>query len=379
LTARECLCRAAGASSVAALLDQEAQAVSATAPRSLLGCRQGDRLADVHQSILRASAAEARNQAAATALELYYRLMEAQRRWQLVQDSLQQLTDALDKSADLERHGLKLPVDAEEFRRQKLQLEADQVQLQVAIERLDGDLRRALGWGAHAGGGPLWPATDFEVCADPMDVHEVVSLGLAGRPELVQLRQLEHQLDGQTLPAVRQLLRASNGLLGGAEQRARPCRPAVLQKVKQCLGADPPDLVARRQQLARYRADREQAIALEIHQAVRAVQGQTQVVFLARARAASWQKKVQELEERRAQGLVSFAETTQTNLEWSRARGDVLQAVTVWQLARVKLKQALGLLVQECSESSGQWSVVSEEQVEYQSPPAAGKRCFPDH
>src|SRR5207302_1699969 len=94
--------------------------------------------------------------------------------------------------------------------------------------------------------------------------------------------------------------------------------------------------------------DRERAAVMEIRQAASALACQAQLVVLARQRVESFHVRVKEMEDKSKQGLASFVEVTQAHLEWLRARGDLIKEVMAWHIARVKLKQAQGILAAEC-------------------------------
>ena len=63
-----------------------------------------------------------------------------------------------------------------------------------------------------------------------------------------------------------------------------------------------------------------------------------------RERVEDWGRRVRDLEERRGQGIGSFADLLKARLEWLKARGDLVKEVTAWERGFVKLKQDQGLL-----------------------------------
>jgi outer membrane protein TolC len=108
------------------------------------------------------------------------------------------------------------------------------------------------------------------------------------------------------------------------------------------------DISTRRAQLSEYLNERENAVAEEIRQAATALNNRTQLVALASARERSWAEKVNDIRSRQQQGLASFAEVASANLDWFKARGDVIQEVMAWHIAWVKLRQAQGLFPSDC-------------------------------
>src|SRR5262249_14436345 len=112
LAALECQCHAARAATPADLL-QPAQAAVAEEAAAAGQCHsdQAERQAKFKQTILAYLALEDRNRTAAQALDAYYRLGEAEASWDLVQQALTRVGDALTKARDLKARGLAVPVD----------------------------------------------------------------------------------------------------------------------------------------------------------------------------------------------------------------------------------------------------------------------------
>jgi hypothetical protein len=172
---------------------------------------------------------------------------------------------------------------------------------------------------------------------------------LARRPELLLLRAVLQELDAGSLPAARDLLRSVEPLLGASHHLPLITALALLHVH---IG-NRAELETRRSQLAAYLRDREAAVADEVRQAAIALRLRTQIVAVAWAREKSWEEKAKEVQSRQKQGLASFAEMTSTTLDLLKSRGDVIQEVTAWHIARAKLRQAQGLLAAECASGPG--------------------------
>ena len=112
------------------------------------------------------------------------------------------------------------------------------------------------------------------------------------------------------------------------------------------------DAEAVRQQILTYEAEREQQIASDIRRDVRQIAIQTEILILARRRAADNQRRVEELSEKQAKGISSFADVAEARLEWLKARGTVVEAAATLLIYKVKLREDQGLLVAECSTGS---------------------------
>jgi hypothetical protein len=116
--------------------------------------------------------------------------------------------------------------------------------------------------------------------------------------------------------------------------------------LEMCKGQTDADTV--RPQILAYESEREEQIAGDIRRDVRLLTIQTEILILARRRAADNQRRVEEITERQAKGLSSFAETAEARLEWLKARGTVVEAAASLLIHKVKLRQDQGLLAAEC-------------------------------
>lgn len=340
LTARECQCLAAAASSSGNLLDEERKAVS----EHEYWCAKAQKLADVKESILLHAALEARNQSAGSALVLFYRLGEAEARWELLQESIREIDAGLAKTRDLSKQGLKVSLDVEELVRQRMTFQADVTQLQLAIAQINSELRRLLNFEECRDDWRFWPVIDFNAPLEPLSMEAAVHDGLSQRPQLKLLRILPDDLDARTLPAVQAMLRSFNGLLGMSE----PQRPQGTLLLAFLSAADRTELDKSQRQLQQYRDERERTITQDIQQAVRTVHAQIELVVLARERVRIRKQQLTVLEDKEAKGIASFAELMVARLEWLRSRDTVIREVSALQIAQVKVKQEQGVLAAEC-------------------------------
>lgn len=292
---------------------------------------------------------EIRNRTAGAALEAYFHLAEAEGKADLLAQSLTQLDRAVRETRDTTAQKLKPPVALDVWTRQLLTAQGDQIQAEMTIEQLNGELRRQCGLADGGDGWRIWNPEPYDITDAPIDVDAAVAEGLAMRAELLLLRLLLQELDAGTLPAARELLRSVQPLLGGLSQS-----PIVktLSALPGHLG-ERSELATRRRQLQEYMAEREAAVAEEIRQAATALRLRTQLVAVAWAREKSWEEKGKEVQARQQQGLASFAEMTSTTLELLKSRGEVIQEVMAWHIARAKLRQAMGLLAAECAGGAG--------------------------
>ena len=338
LTAGQCQCLAAAAAVPPQLLEDEAGLIG---PRS--------RGAEVRRAVLTYTAHEIRNRTAGAALEAYYHLAEAEGKADLLGQSLSQLDRAVRETREMTAQNLKPPVALDVWTRQLLTAQGDQIQADMTITQLNGELRRLCALPDGADGWRIWNPEPYDISDAGIDVDAAVAEGLARRPELLLLRLLLLELDAGTLPAGRDLLRSVQPLLGASSHLPLGKTLALLHLH---LG-ERSELATRRRQLQEYLAEREAAVADEVRQAAAALRSRTQLVAVAWAREKSWEEKAKEVQSRQKQGLASSAEMTSTTLELLKSRGEVIQEVMAWHIARAKLRQAQGLLSAECAAGPG--------------------------
>ena len=329
LTVEQCQCLAAQESTIANLLEKEA----GVAPSH-------GRKADLRQALLSNGALEARNKDAGAALELFYRLAEAEARWALLAASIDQVQKANAHGDKLKKQGLPLPADFDHFARQEFDLRSDRVRLSNGIEKLNRNLARKL----EVVGVPeyerLWPVADFSVPEQPVDVAAAVALGLAQRPELQFLRQASQDAGLANLAEVRRALSASNALLGMSGGRCQKLIAILCNS----------ETSSRRQQLQQLQEQREREIADDIRQAAGDMNAQVELVAIARARARHAAAKLKEQQDKQAKGTGSVFDVTSARLTWLKARDQQVQEVTAWHLAHTRLQQAQGALTEGCAQ-----------------------------
>jgi hypothetical protein len=327
LTAAQCRCRAAQASGMGNLLEQEAGLASSHG-------RKGD----MKQALLSNSAQEARNKDAAAALEMFYRLAEAEARWALLAASIDQVQKAIAHGDKLKKQGLPVPTDLDQFSKQDFDLKSDRVRLAVGIEKLNRNLARKVKIEGVPEQERLWPVADFTVPEEPIDVAAAVELGLAQRPELVFLRQANQDASVANLAELRKALSASNALLGST---GGPCMKVIAILCKDETGN-------RRQQIQQLQEQREREIGDEIREAAADMNGQVLLIALASARSTYAASKLKEQEDKLAKGTGSVFEVASARLTWLKARDQQVREVIAWHLAHTRLQEAQGILAQDC-------------------------------
>jgi outer membrane protein TolC len=337
----ECQGCAIQASPLGQMLQAESTARS---KEGLLACLDGSpsrKRAALSQAIMTHSADELRNRAAATALEAYFRLAEAEGRADLLRTS-QTVVDEMVATADeLEKKGLPSPGDVADLRRRQNDVRADGARVRIAIQQLNAQLRALLGLPC---GEPclLWPADPLRVTPMALDARACVAAGLARRPDLNLLRAVAHGLDKDTLSAVRQMLGGLNAMLGAPAEG--PCGLGKLVKcATQCLSGQEVETV--RHEVTLLLTERERQATEEIRQAVHEVDARYELVLLMRERVRIAEKKVAELEEKKANGLPVGSDLQTARLEVHKAAEKRLNEVVNWHVARTQLERTMGWLL----------------------------------
>lgn len=259
------------------------------------------------------------------------------------------MDDVMAKVKEMKDQGLEVPVDHEDLRRERLELQADAVQLRLGIDTLSSELRQRLGTAAsECEQVPVRPVMELDAAPLAIDRKAALAEALARRPQLLMLRAVQCDLDAETLPAVRALLGSANGLLNMDSQKSPGLKSLLIAMLchRKFEGAE---VDKSRDQVRQLLIDREQAVIHEVEQAVRTAEAQTELESLARERVAIRHAKMVDLDKKQAKGLTSFAETSRAKTEWLKARSEVVKEVASRHIALVKLKQAQGILAADCS------------------------------
>jgi hypothetical protein len=334
LTEAECPCLAASASTLGNLLDQKARA---SCQRNSL-CPKAEKASEQARTVLHHAADEARNRSAGEAMESFYRLIEAEGRLPLVLLGLKELNESLKRAEELQAKGLRPPVEIVVIRKQLTDLRSDEVNVRIAILQLNARLKVLLG--LTCGDYSIWPLADLKVVPQEPDIDEAVCYGLHHRPDLALLEALAAGLDAGSSTLASQTLGGLNALLG--EPPPSSCCACLLA----CLDCSKTE--SAKQQVCTLLADRRRQATEEIRQAAGVVAYRVQLVILARQKVEEEQRRIRELEEKRAKGIDAEAELTTARLNLYKAQGELLREAMNWKIAGAQLRQAEGRLLEEC-------------------------------
>jgi hypothetical protein len=335
LNEADCPCLAARASTLGNLLDQKAQTPSPRRFTCLLGA---DQAGEQSRAVLQHAAHEARTRAAGDAMEAFYRLVEAEGRLPLVLLGMKEVNESLKRAEELQAKGLPTPLEISAIRKQLIDLRSDEVNARIAILQLNARLKVLLG--LSCGDYCLWPLADLKVVPEVPDIDEAVNYGLHHRPDIAILEALAESLDAGSLTLASQTLGGLNPLLG------EPPSSACLASLLACLGGG--KTKSAKQQVQTLLAERKRQAAEEIRQAVGLVAYRVQLVILAQKKVENEERRIRELEEKKAKGLDAEAELTTARLNLYKAQGERLREVANWKIARARLRQAQGQLLEEC-------------------------------
>jgi hypothetical protein len=338
LRPEECQCRAAEHAAIADLVDMERELAEA---RTSKHSRGKQRALEVSVELLALHAADHRNQAASAALELYYRLAEAEAGRDSLQESLDEVHRSIENVVELKRRGLQVAVDEGQLRRQEMELLDQQAQLRMSVDQLNGQLKLLLGM--QLADEPLiWPAVDLTVAVDPIDAETAIAHGLAMRTDLAVLQTLLTKLDVETLPSARSALQQRDASLGSQASGLA----SVLQNLRPASGDD--ELEVRRRQLQRVYDERRRTASEEIRNAVTTVHTRLRQVALAKESLESHRLRLEQLKEKRNIGEATAFDLAAARLDVIGAARELNGQVVAWKIAMVKLKEVQGLLAVEC-------------------------------
>lgn len=341
LTPIECQCLAVSASSLGKLLSSERGTVKT--PHAWF--HRAAHRASVERRMLYYASQEARNRSAGDALRVYWGLAEAENARPLLSASRAEAAATEAGLDELLGRGLAVPLDEPAIRVQPWQLRDRELEVELAIERLNEQLKSMLNLDAWEPDWRIWPDVELKLVIEPIDVEAAVAEGLQLRPELRMLRMLQANLDTDTLPAARRALGAINGALGSSASSCCCCLEVL---TKFCSHGSACEVATRQRQLASYRADREAAVASEIRQAALAVETEAARVAVAEEQRRLRAAELAGLEEQHPGGGANLFEVRRARLELLTARAGVVSRLVAWETARVELRQAQGKLVDEC-------------------------------
>lgn len=338
----EIQCRAAERSALARLLESERRAVAE--PTAILDRKReaAARIASLRRGVLALAAEEARNRDAGKALLAYWTLAEAEQSLEILAGAIDVAGQAIADHETLAGRGLELPTSPEKLLTRRLTLEDGQVAAGTARRSLVAAITELadLPWSDIS---TDRPAADIEQADDPPDVEALVAEGLASRAELRMLRLVGRNLDAETVGVARRVLAQVSPLLGGSPSKTKQCLVQLTERREA-----ENDLPAVCRQLRDWTRDREEAVAAEIRVAAIEYSGNKSRVGIARRQLALEERMAADLRRQQTVGESDALAIHIAHLDVATARRAVLEREVAWELSRVKLLQARGLLALQC-------------------------------
>ncbi len=331
LAEMEAQCLAARNSKTGRLLAMEAEAVAAQKH-----CVDGG--SELAGDLLVLQSVHERNKDAATVMELFLRLVEAEGGAQNLGLRLQEV-EAMQADVDqLQQRGMTSAVSKSEIETQRLEILHRQAEVQGTIDRLNHQLANMLGV-VLPPGSRYWPEADLLVDPNQPDPEEAVQVGLGNRADLAALRRAS-RAEGREAVAAAKLLLQPPGV-GAATAVSSDCLK-LFQLCSQRREAD-----AREDQLSLARWNQERTVESEVLQAMDLMGTRLLQIGITRDRGETIQTRL-EATRRRQQLVVSPLSVRTIGLDALAAEQDLLHDVVEWKIAIVRFKQAQGLLAREC-------------------------------
>jgi len=307
--------------------------------------RQHDEQETFRRTVMHFVAQDLRNRQAGGALEVYYRLAEAEVTGERLEESSVGLQATTAKAKESRDRGIALPIKYEDLQRQQIELDSNRVQVASTIEQLNTRLRGLLG--LTGPGERLMPMELPALMTEPIDVARATQVALQYRADLQLLRYIEAEISVGNLVTVRNLLGSVNSLLGTTV--TSDFKLFLLSLSETCFGQEALEVAQRRAQVQNLRHDREQQAINEVQTAIRNIETGIKRIALARDRLINTQLQEDAIQKRSSQGLSSFLEESSGQQDVLKARVELIKEMMAWQRARIELKQAQGMLVFEVS------------------------------
>jgi len=340
LDAATCQCNAATNASVANLVELERHWARIVMECDSKAVRKN---LSLDRDLLALHATGIRNTAAASALEAFYQLagLEAQKHY--LQLGIEETQRTLKRLDELRKQGLALPkkVDRSSVASRLYALQDQKLQLDFLRIQLNGQLQKFMGCSLDEYAF-YWPQADWKPNFAPVDVEGELARGLANRTDLQGLSLVLCQIEKQTLPVARGVLKFADGTVGSVE----PIDGWI--HMARCFRCNKSELPVRRRQLAIFYNDTELSATAEIKSAAYKITLQQQRVRLAQQNVQEQRERLHELIETRDVQDVSIFEISNVRGQIHEAESDLLQQVIGLQVARVGLRKAQGLLAMEC-------------------------------
>jgi len=337
LPTAHCQCTAANNDAVANMLQMEYQLID-WSTRGQHGAALRNLL--MQRDLVGAQSVVKRNSAAALAMKTFYGLAGVEAQAPLLAEAVEEIITAERRAKQLHDEGLAEDINVSALVSQRLELEEKANQLRLTRKQLNMLLQKLLDC-------PLnqqtyfWPETTLVAEPSDIDIDFEVSRGLELRAELRAVRATHYSLDTKTLPVARGVLQTADAALGSATETRG------LRLIRRFADAEQ-EVAVRDRQLATLTHDTEQTVGAEIRRAVDELETTRRYLTLASAKLVSRDNRLKRLEVQRRKGTATAIDVNIANVQRIEAKSEVLNHVVALRVAEISLKQAQGLLAQEC-------------------------------
>jgi outer membrane protein TolC len=339
LTSLEALCRAVDESSLANLLDKEAEQLGRG---GCLPCTSQKN--EVRKLILTQSAREYREDNGGNALEYFYNLLEAQLQADLLRQTQQVLQEAFQNEENRRKQGLPVPPQYEDLHKKHVDIGMEAAKLEYVMAQLNQELGRLIGVHGAPGCTRLQAIGSVELPPVHLEPHEEIHRAMEHRPYLAMLRELQDRLNAHTLPEIRAFLGTFSSLIG-LEQKTSHKGPLT------CLLAlvAGKELKTRAEQLEQVRREQEEKVAGDVALALQEMISEQTRIQLAQTLVDRFEKTVGKYRKEQAEEVLTNALLlTEAQLQMLQARSQLIKSQAAWHRAFARLRRAQGLLAVQC-------------------------------
>ena len=295
--------------------------------------------ARLRRVLARRLAQEARNRSAGAALDLYYRLLEAELLADLLTSGVTELDELVRVAEGFRDRGFADGAELSRLRKQQADARTDLLRVRQGGRKLNGELKSLIGLGVTPGN--ILPTDRVTVVRDRLDPDAAVKLALTRRADLIGLRELDAGLGPKTVEAVRHAVIALVPVIQPVTAVSYTAAAGLAHFLPHLLEKD---VAAYRELLREALARRQLDADKEVRAAVDEWAVQQDLVAVAKRRAAAERQRLAELTGRKAGGAAVEAEYHATRLEALRADAELVREAVKWKRADVAARQAMGLL-----------------------------------